>query len=220
MLSISKEYAKNITVMDLRNSDSTCVQQLETILWMLSHPDEEVNPWLKGLETVVLDSGSEFATIALESIVAKQVAKQVVKPGKPSRTIDEVWLEDYGKLTSSLLRLFRHLRDIPYHVIMTALSNSIYPDSNKSSSPHTEPVEVKPAFTKKLGESVMGYFDCVWYMYTRTVEEEGHHAKILTQPRGVYRAKTRGTEFPRTLGDTIDNPTFSTVLKALRDSEK
>jgi len=225
MLSIPARYQENILVIDLKNTpEQTAIEQFEETLYTLSYQDFKANPWLEGIETVVLDSGSEFANIALESIVRKRMEIN------PRHEADEVWLEDYGWMNSSLTRLFRHLRDIPYHVIMTALSQTMLPpqsDSDRKSAITPEPLEVKPAFTKKLAESTMGFYDCVWHFYMKTSEgtnEEGNvridrDIYVLTQPYRIYRAKTRGSNFPDELGHLISNPLFSTIMQTLRESE-
>ena len=82
--------------------------------------------------------------------------------------------------TSRLKRIFRMFRDADFHFIVTALTRQIEDDNGVLQ-------EIAPSFTQKLGEAVMGYMDFVWFLYA---DKEGNR-KLLTQPKGPYRVKTR-----------------------------
>ena len=203
----------NIIVFDIANRDGKdCMVQLEEILWILVSKDTKTYPWLEGLKTVVLDSGSEFFNLSLEAITTKASKKN------SNRDKTDIYLEDYGKATSKLTSVFRMIRDLPYNVVVTALTKEVYEgkDDNK------ELIQVRPAFTAKLGESIMGFFDMVWHSYT-TTKTDGKNVtqvyQLLTAPSGFYRAKTRGTAFPKALGQVVVNPQFDAIYNLLQTSE-
>jgi len=144
------------------------------------------------INTVVIDSGTECQTLNLEILSTEAMKKN------KSRSPDELWIDDYGKSTAQLKRIFRWFRDLPMNVIVTALPQNVYPKT-ESKNKTVEPVEVRPQFTDKLGTSVMGYMDMVWYLYK---DKEGGH--LLTQEYGIFKAKTRGMKFSKELGLIVD----------------
>lgn len=187
IVSISERLPKG---MILGENQST----LETEFWKLANKDPEYST----IKTVVIDSGTECQTLCLEHLVLRALEKS--SNTKSERDQDSIYLEDYGKSTAMLKRLFRWFRDLDVNVIITALPQFVYPknaDPNKAIT--ADPIAVRPLFTAKLGEAVMGYMDMVWYMYQDT---EGRH--LLTQEHGVYKAKTRGMEFSAAVGQVID----------------
>ncbi len=164
---------------------------LEDEFWKLAGRQGEYG----SINTVVIDSGTECQTLGLELIVADAIAKN--KARYKNRTLDEIYIEDYGKSTAQLKRIFRQFRDLPVNVFITALAQTVYPPGDNDKN--VEPLEIKPQFTAKLGESVMGYMDMVWYMYK---DERGRH--LLLQETGKFRAKTRGIKFSQAVGPVID----------------
>jgi len=129
---------------------------------------------------------------------------------KTNRSKDEITQRDYGVDTARLRRLFRLFRDAPFNVIITALAKKVYKEGV------SEPIEVLPQFTEKLGESIMGYQDFVWCLF---VDKEGNR-KLLTQPKGPFRAKTRGAVFSKKLGNIVDNPNLSEIYRLFCSSIK
>ena len=99
--------------------------------------------------------------------------------------------------TSRLKRIFRLFRDADFHFFVSALTRKIEDDKGNMT-------EMAPHFTQKLGETLMGYMDFVWFMY---VDKDGNR-KMLTQPKGPYKAKTRGQEFAEAIGAVVENPTM------------
>lgn len=166
---------------------------LEDEFWKLAGRKGEY----ASIRTVVIDSGTECQTLSLEAIVTNAITKNRAK--YKDRTPDEVYMDDYGKSTAQLKRIFRWYRDLPMNIFITALPQMVFPKGENLNNKNIEPLEVKPQFTAKLGEAVMGYMDMVWYMYK---DSNGRH--LLTQETGKFRAKTRGMKFSRTIGPVID----------------
>lgn len=172
----------------------TC-EDLERIFWSVVNKE-------KGYETVrtvVIDSGTEFQTADLSDIVYTEVNN----PSKKNRTsLDDLTQRDYGINSQRMKRIFRMFRDANLNFVVTALSKEVSNDDGKI-------VEIVPYFTPKAGEAIMGYVDYCWYLY---IDKTGSR-KLLTQPKGVFRAKTRGFAFADKLGGQIENPDLSEIFK-------
>lgn len=179
------------------------MKEVEELMWALSSRQAGFEDY----NTIVIDSGTELQTLSLEGIVA------AAKKKKSDRDLDEIYIEDYGKSTACLKRIFRHFRDLPMNIIVTALTKRIMPPI---ASKKTTPLKVLPQFTSKLADSLSGYMDAVWYMY---LDENGQRC-ILTQPEGAYFAKTRGQRFSEALGKRVENPNLSEIYNLLQETER
>lgn len=191
-----KKFKPTVNMPKLRDNEST----LEDEFWRLANKD----PGYENIRTTVLDSGSEIQTLNLELLVAESLSNHNYKTKNKDRDQDDIYIEDYGKSTNMLRRLFRWYRDLPINVIVTALPQFVYPRGvDGKMKQGAEPVAVKPQFTQKLADSVMGYMDFVWYMY-----EDGGERYLLTRDQGVYKAKTRGIKFAEAIGSVVkvNNP--------------
>ncbi len=189
---------KNILVMDIVGIEA--FTPTIDMPKLLPHQSTLEDEWRKliqrqgdyaNINTVVIDSGSECQTLSLE-IISAQAAKRNSK-----RSVDDVYLEDYGRSTSQLKRFFRRYRDLSMNVIITALPQEQY-GKQPDGTPNSDLQGVRPQFTNKLATSVMGYMDMVWYMYN-----DSKNRVLLTQPKGVYQAKTRGINFAKALGPNV-----------------
>lgn len=195
-----------------RNDDGTAngrtAQDLEDLFWAIMRKDQGYEE----VKTVVIDSGTELQNSDLSDIVAAAVNNKNTKRSD----LDETYQADYGTNTNRLRRVLRLFRDAPINVIITALVRQVYTKPLVKDQP-PKLVEVRPAFTEKLGDSVMGFCDFVWYMW---VDEKTGERKLLTSRMGVVRAKTRNEKVQAALGQVVDNPTLpglhSSMMDALR----
>jgi phage nucleotide-binding protein len=146
------------------------------------------------IRTVVIDSGTELQGINLEQIAAKAFKK---KRGK-RETADQLFQEDYGKDTQRLKRVFRWFRDGDFNFIVTAHAKRLFEKKGENSEPKL--VGVQPAFTNKLGTSLCGFVDFVWYMYK---DDESDTRWLLTREHEEFYAKTRGIKFSTALGPRV-----------------
>lgn len=167
-------------------------------------------------KTVVVDSGTVLANRVLIEWTQRNSARASRRGrGDADRTIDDIQLEDYGKMSAQIYRQLSWFYDLPMHVICTALSKTVYPqaDQNDKNQRATQmnPLEIRPDFTDKLGNRVMGIFDHVWYMYT----DADQVRYMLTQPTGIYRAKTRGRHFSAAIGTIVTNPNLADLYATL-----
>jgi len=182
----------------------TC-EDLERIFWSLVNKEEGY----KEIQTVVIDSGTELQGMDLQDIVMSHVNDPKSRRDNP----DLLEQRDYMVNTSRLKRIFRMFRDADFHFIVTALTRQIEDDNGVLQ-------EIAPSFTQKLGEAVMGYMDFVWFLYA---DKDGNR-KLLTQPKGPYRVKTRGKAFAEAIGKSVTNPNLAELyelyLKSGRKNKK
>lgn len=198
---------------DIHAENVRTTEDIRALYFRLVNKDPE----LANVRTVVVDSLTELQTINLEEIVheAMDKGKAQSRSGR-ERTEDDIWQEDYGKSTTMLKRLVRGFKDLRINVIITALAKYVYPKvSQKADLTDVDPIAVLPSLTAKLGESVMGYMDFVWYLF---YDQEENEYKLLTKSQGAYRAKTRGPRFQDAVGPVIKNPNmndiYTTFVKA------
>jgi hypothetical protein len=186
---------------DGKPNHKTC-EDLERIFWSIVNKEKGYET----IRTVVLDSGTEFQTGDLADIVYAEVKN----PSKKNRTsLDELSQRDYGVNSTRMKRIFRMFRDANVNFVVTALSKEVTNDDGKT-------IEILPYFTPKVGEAVMGYVDYVWYLY---VDNAGKR-KLLTQPKGPFRAKTRGFAFADKLGPSIEDPDLSKIFNKAPSKKK
>lgn len=188
---------------DIRAVNVQTVQEVEAVFWAL----RQRRPGFETIRTVVIDSGSELQSLSLRNIVAREVT--TARGNK--RTLDDIWLEDYGTSTNELSRVFQMFRDLDVHFVVTALLKHTYPGGKGN----LDPTEAGPRLTTKLAEQLMGYVDFVWYMYA----DDSGERHILTEDRGIYRAKTRGPAFRAALTERYSNPSLPDIYELLLTTE-
>jgi hypothetical protein len=186
---------KNVRIRDVHSVDD-----VEDAFWAVI----QKRPGYEKIGTVAIDSGTELQGVNLEQL-ASEAFNDKSKRGK-RESVDQIFQEDYGKDTARLKRVFRWFRDAPFNFIITAHAKRLYKKGQDKNSDPTL-IGVQPAFTNKLGVSVCGYVDFVWYMFKENEDENGQPVPerryLLPQERGVYYAKTRGHKFAAALGDKV-----------------
>lgn len=194
-------------------------EDLEELYWALARRHDHANSSYATVNTVVFDSGTELQTLGLEDTVAKAIEKTAGTKNKREDP-DDVFQEDYGKNARFLARWLRAFRDLDVNMIITAYERYRFPPRPKSAprDAELEPVECLPEFSPKIGQHLRGYMDFVWWMFTKG--EEGNRQRfLLTQPKGIYYAKTRGTLSER-IGEVVewkglDDPIMSRIYDAI-----
>lgn len=147
---------------------------------------------------VILDSLSDLADVVLAEATAKRVLKEQRRGMEPDP--DFVDRSDYGMMTKQMRDIARRFRDLPCHVILTALERKAEDDNT---SPPT--ISYGPSVTPALATDVMGYMDVV--MYYRAPDEDGP-ARALVRGKKIYRTKDRYGTLP----DVLAEPTFPRIL--------
>lgn len=138
------------------------------------------------IQTVVIDS-----ITVLQKLHLTELAEEAGNPDKIQR-------QHYGQDTAYLSRMTRQFCQLPINVIFTALVRYQYPPGDDKAN-KAPAIGAIPDLTEKLSAIISGAVDNVWYMYV-----EGGTRYLLTQPRGIYTAKTRGINFSKQLGSVVE----------------
>ena len=156
----------------------------------------------KQYKTVVIDSLTE-----VQKIIMKHVIQQAVKED-PKHDKEIPYQKDWYRNSELVRRIVRSFRDLPMHVIFTALDREVKDDLTGS-------VQTLPALPGQLAGEVPGYLDIVGYL---TVQEvDGNIVRrLIVQPTPMIMAKDRSDA----LGPWIDNPELSSIVKRIVQSRK
>lgn len=155
---------------------------------------KDPNSWV----CIGFDSITEVYQAVLDDAQDRRI-KRVLNKGVDKSDIDEfhVDIADYGTMSKMIRDLLRKFRDLPCHVVFTALERrDIDKDTNKPT--------YGPAITPGLQADILGYPDLVFYF---KAEDEDGPTRALTRATARFRAKDRFGVFPRVLvepaGDRI-----------------
>lgn len=108
--------------------------------------------------------------------------------------------DDYGTMSKMMRQLMRSFRDLPTHVVYTALERrDVDEDTGK--------VAYGPALSPAVGTDLMGYVDLV--LYCRAADEDQDVFRAVSKQAGKYRVKDRDGVLPRVLV----NPTMVRILE-------
>ena len=192
----------------LQTPDIKCEADIEKVITCIASRAEG---WVN-VKTLVVDSATEMQRVLLEEAVRNRLRKKPESGSKPQ-------LADYGDMTASTRRLGAMLRDLPCHVIITALEKT---HRDREDGP---PTEIGPEMTAKACGSVMAMMDNVWCLRKLQAREASEDTKeapervvMMTQPRGVHVAKTRNAEFRVKLPPVISNPTLVGIYEIFQES--
>jgi hypothetical protein len=115
-----------------------------------------------GCKTIIVDSLTEIQRMMRDEIMAGR------------QNYADFSMKDWGELTERMRRFVRILRDVPYHVVATALSQVTEDDQGVR--------HILPQFQgRAIPNEIAGYFSLVGYVYKREVEDEGGERVILHQ---------------------------------------
>lgn len=158
---------------------------------------------------VVIDSMTDVVQALRGAATSKRVAKMRNDPKVVDKSLiddDFVDRDDYGVMTNQLRAWFRDMRDLPCHVIVTALERQ------------NDAGEVAPAISPALATDILGYVDITAYLKAtlHATGEDSDEAlaefRALTRPGAKTRAKDRFDLTPRVLVE----PTFDRILGYVR----
>lgn len=148
---------------------------------------------------VVFDSGSDLVQALVDQVQKDRVRKSRNK----GMTIDEVDSyftdqADWGTMGKMLTDTIRKFRDLPTHVVWTALER-------KNVDKITSEIEIGPAVNAGVAVSLLGYADFVIHC---SAGDEDRPFRGLTRKRGKFRAKDRFDVLPTVMAE----PTVERVL--------
>ena len=192
--------ARGINVSNIRvwpnpkNPQKITAATLEALhIRILNDLHEDPDSWY----AVIFDSLTEIHQALREQATERRVNKV--------QGLDPDWVDrdDYGVMTAQMRKTLRRFRDLPCHVLFTALETI---DEKKD--------EIRPAITPALCGDVMGYVDIVMRMGSPTDDFRARTAKY-----GRIRAKDRFGLLP----DRLMEPNFirvsNYVLEGMNESE-
>ena len=135
------------------------------------------------LHAIVFDSITEIHHLLRENASQERIdgSRVVVDP-------DYVDRDDYNKMTTQLRRIIRLFRDLPCHIVFTALERS------------EESGEIRPALSPALATDLMGYVDLVG----RVAMFQGMSVARF-QPTNQINAKDRSGKLP----EIVARPTLT-----------
>lgn len=145
---------------------------------------------------IFLDSATETTQQVLGSVQVRRT-RRLAEQGKPFDP-DFVDIADYGTMSKIVRDILRLLRDIPCHVVFSALERR---DVDKD----TKKPQYGPAVSPALATDLMGYVDMV--LMTKAPDEDGP-ARALCNANSRYRAKDRFDVLPRVLAE----PTWDRIV--------
>jgi hypothetical protein len=134
-----------------------------------------------GFRTVVLDTATEAQKINMMGIMEK-VAERATAEGK-SREEELPGVREWGISGEQVRRMIRAFRDLPLNFLMTA---HVKDDKDE----RTLVTKKSPDLPGKLSRQVSGFFDIVFYMYQREVDDKENPG----QKRSVRLLTARSTE--------------------------
>ncbi len=149
-------------------------------------------------ETVVLDHLTE-----LQKLIMDEQLREAVNDN-PNREADVAYMQDWNINTQRMRKIIRAFRDLPIHTIFIAQLGELKDEQEGA-------IFFSPALTPRLSTDVMAYTDIIGYLFTQETGEELKR-RLLIQPYGKYKAKDRSGK----LGQIIDDPTFSKILKKIK----
>lgn len=213
-----------VSIGDKTGIDIARVSGLETyreaLQFLQANPD--------AYKTVVLDSFTETQAAVLKEIM------KAVSANDANRDEFSPQYSEWGRLVGVMREIARGFRDLPMHVVITALQREDKDDM-------TGQTKIRPRLSPALADELPGFMDVVGYLYAATKkrgevdaegvaqsEDDDDKSKknpkdeetvivrnMLLQPTGKYVAKVRapsGTVAPRVL----HYPTFNDVLDVLK----
>ncbi len=191
----------NVTVAEMRNwkdFDEACDY--------IVSPNNE-------FKTVIIDSISELHVFSLLTIIDHEMATNRQRSERGDENTAEQ--SDYGKSMLQLRRFLRVVRDLPTHVIVTALSKT-------EEFPREGTVRVPAMFGQMAGE-IVGMFPVVGYLVNEkervSKTEFAHKRKLYLQNTEGMRVGVRKpvtAKFP----DFIVEPSVPKLFEALDKAYK
>lgn len=170
---------ENIRVWPRRQGDPITNAGLDELYFQIK-TDLDADP--ESWAGVVFDSITDIVTALLGQVVERRIDKARAK-GVLIDDVDEHFTEisDYGTMSKMISDKIRKFRDLPTHVVYTALQRRVVDND-------TSLVTYMPAVTPGVAVPLLGYVDFV--LACRAEDEQGNF-RALTKKGNRYRAKDR-----------------------------
>lgn len=178
---------------------------------------EEYNPVYEYLAsddnqygTVVVDGLTDSSELCMFGIMRS------TKEANPDKDVDLPGIDQHGKNSNRLRKLVRHYRDLPVHVIMTALEKEIKDEALGK-------MYLRPSMPGKLSNEVGAYFDIIIYIEAKLEDADPDTGKKHPKPIVVRYARFQPTDRilakdrTRKLGVIMRDPTMAKILAMIND---
>lgn len=150
---------------------------------------------LKKYDTLVFDSLTECQKLFKDEIVGNR---------------DQMKIQEWGLLANRMLKFIRLIRDLPFHIICTALAD-------KNTDDQGAIISNLPQFEgKKTANEIMQYFSAVGYLFaTNEIVDDKpvHIRKLMFEPTRTWFVKPC---HPLT---NLEDPNMSKIIKAIVSGE-
>lgn len=150
---------------------------------------------LSKYETIVFDSLTECQKLFKDEIVGNR---------------DQLKIQEWGLLANRMLKFIRMIRDLPFHIVCTALAD-------KNTDDQGAIVNNLPQFEgKKTANEIMQYFSAVGYLFSTNEiieEKQVHIRKLMFEPTNKWFVKPC---HPLT---NLENPNMSDIIKSIITGE-
>lgn len=146
---------------------------------------------LKQYKTLIFDSLTECQKLFKDEIVGNR---------------DNLKIQEWGLLANRMLKFIRAIRDLPFHIVCTALAD-------KNTDDQGAIVNNLPQFEgKKTANEIMQYFSAVGYLFSTNEivnDQPTHIRKVMFEPTNKWFVKPC---HPLT---NIENPNMTKIIKSI-----
>jgi len=154
----------------------------------------------KAYEGVVFDSATDVVVGMVDAVSDDRVTKARSR-GAVIDVFDSFFVDrsDYGTMAKMFRRVARRFRDLPCHVVFTALERRDVDEDTSS-------VSYGPSVPPAVQTDLLGYVDIV--INTKAADEDRDYFRGATKKASTFRAKDRLDMLPKVLVD----PTMERIL--------
>jgi len=158
----------------------------------------------KKYKTVIVDSTTTMTDMAMER--AMQLDPKRSPTGGP------LWNVHYQIVKNLMEPKIRQLMQLNCNIVLIS-HQAVTQDQETGAI-----LSIDPMLTGQLSQKVPGYFDEVYYAFTRTVQGKTKYF-LRTVTKGLYKARSRISGVQRIMPDEIPND-YNEVLKYIKKENK
>lgn len=149
---------------------------------------------------VLFDSATDIVQSLVDNVTDDRVGKARARDVKIDE-FDQFFVDrsDYGTMSKMFRDVLRKFRDLPCHVIITALER-------RDEDEDTGKVMYGPAVSPAIQTDLLGYVDIV--LHTKEADDDADYYRALSKRAGKYRTKDRLGDLPKVMVD----PTIERIL--------
>lgn len=143
-----------------RNGEQSVRLSAPDAPYLIAHTMEEVRDFLRiAISGDWLDAGLPYVPKTLVIDGLTEIQRMLKEEMQDHRGDEEFTFRDWGRLNEKVRAMLGKLRDLGYHVVCTALADTITADDVRYTEPQFQ--------GRKIGGQVMQYFNAVGYVFKR-----------------------------------------------------